>query len=100
MEFPKLGQNNSLSDQSLLLGSVETASIKETELEPSSAWVSVRNSSLIIPPVLVGFLERLWSIVPTILGTIFTEILVELSELSLNVNLTRPVLPSLYLTVR
>ena len=98
--FPVLLEVNTLFDDSLFLGGVETAAIADRELEPGSGWVSVTQTTLVVSPELVRELLGLWPVGKLISTEVSEQLWVSFTGFLLEIPLIEIVLPSLYLPLR
>ena len=99
MELPELGEDNSASNQSLLLSSVKATAIEHTKLKPGSEWISVGNFTFIAGPEFGSLAVHLRVVSEWVLLDLAKVWRVKLSELLLNVDLSSSILPSTHITM-
>ena len=95
VEVPELWENNSALDESLLLGSVKTDSIEQTNLKPCGARVSMGHACFILRPVHSTPSIKLRLVVQLVTTKISYQVLIQLSTLLGNVDSLETIFPPL-----
>ena len=98
MVAPEARENHTSGYAALLLGSVETGGVEESELKPGRGRVAVGKSSLIGLPVLVGGVVQLSLVGVAIASVILKQLFVVLLEFCSQVNFAVALFPVAHLT--
>ena len=95
VEVPELWEDNSAFDESLLLGSVKTDSVEQTNLKPCGTRVSMGHASFILRPVNGTPSIKLRLVVEFVTTKILHQVFVQFSTLLSDVDSFETIFPPL-----